>query len=78
MLNATNAGERADKIEATPLRRLGKPIEVADGVLFLGACDWAKQQVRALVDGPCDSSRRHYQRLLAECLGPYGEEPIRD
>jgi NAD(P)-dependent dehydrogenase (short-subunit alcohol dehydrogenase family) len=25
----------ADKIEAAPLRRLGKPIEVAYGVLFL-------------------------------------------
>ena len=35
MLNATNAGERADKIAMTPLRRLGKPIEVAYGVLFL-------------------------------------------
>jgi len=35
MLNATNAGERADKIRETPLRRLGKPIEVAYGVLFL-------------------------------------------
>jgi NAD(P)-dependent dehydrogenase (short-subunit alcohol dehydrogenase family) len=37
MLNATNAGERAAKIEATPLRRLGKPIEVAYGVLFLAS-----------------------------------------
>jgi NAD(P)-dependent dehydrogenase (short-subunit alcohol dehydrogenase family) len=37
MLNATNAGERADKIEATPLRRLGKPIEVAYGVPFLAS-----------------------------------------
>ena len=37
MLNATNADERADKIEATPLRRLGKPIEVAYGVLFLAS-----------------------------------------
>ena len=37
MLNATNAGERADKIEMTPLRRLGKPIEVAYGVLFLAS-----------------------------------------
>jgi hypothetical protein len=26
MLNATNAGEREDKIAATPLRRIGKPI----------------------------------------------------
>jgi NAD(P)-dependent dehydrogenase (short-subunit alcohol dehydrogenase family) len=37
MLNATNAGERADKIAATPLRRLGEPIEVAHGVLFLAS-----------------------------------------
>jgi NAD(P)-dependent dehydrogenase (short-subunit alcohol dehydrogenase family) len=31
MLNATNAGERADKIAMTPLRRIGKPVEVAYG-----------------------------------------------
>jgi NAD(P)-dependent dehydrogenase (short-subunit alcohol dehydrogenase family) len=37
MLNATNAGERADKIAATPLRRIGKPVEVAYGVLFLAS-----------------------------------------
>jgi NAD(P)-dependent dehydrogenase (short-subunit alcohol dehydrogenase family) len=37
MLNATNAGERAEKIELTPLRRLGEPIEVAYGVLFLAS-----------------------------------------
>ena len=37
MLNATNAGERGDKIAATPLRRIGKPIEVAYGVLFLAS-----------------------------------------
>jgi NAD(P)-dependent dehydrogenase (short-subunit alcohol dehydrogenase family) len=36
-LNATNAGERADKIAMTPLRRIGKPIEVAYGVLFLAS-----------------------------------------
>jgi NAD(P)-dependent dehydrogenase (short-subunit alcohol dehydrogenase family) len=36
MLNATNAGERAEKIAATPLR-IGKPIEVAYGVLFLAS-----------------------------------------
>jgi NAD(P)-dependent dehydrogenase (short-subunit alcohol dehydrogenase family) len=40
MLNATNANKRADKIALTPLRRLGEPIEVAYGVLFL-ACDEA-------------------------------------
>jgi NAD(P)-dependent dehydrogenase (short-subunit alcohol dehydrogenase family) len=37
MLNATNANKRADKIAATPLRRLGKPIEVSYGVLFLAS-----------------------------------------
>lgn len=37
MLNATNAGERADKIALTPLRRLGEPLEVAYGVLFLAS-----------------------------------------
>lgn len=37
MLHATNANERADKIALTPLGRLGKPIEVAYGVLFLAS-----------------------------------------
>jgi NAD(P)-dependent dehydrogenase (short-subunit alcohol dehydrogenase family) len=37
MLNATNAALRASKIDATPLRRLGEPIEVAYGVLFLAS-----------------------------------------
>jgi len=37
MLNATNANERDEKIAATPLRRLGEPIEVAYGVLFLAS-----------------------------------------
>ena len=32
-----NAGERDDKIALTPLRRIGKPIEVAYGVLFLAS-----------------------------------------
>jgi NAD(P)-dependent dehydrogenase (short-subunit alcohol dehydrogenase family) len=37
MLNATNPGERDAKIALTPLRRIGKPIEVAYGVLFLAS-----------------------------------------
>src|SRR5277367_2725494 len=37
MLNATNAAERADKIASTPLRRIGEPVEVAYGVLFLAS-----------------------------------------
>ncbi|HEU0157069.1 MAG TPA: glucose 1-dehydrogenase [Stellaceae bacterium] len=37
MLNATNQNLRAEKIVLTPLRRLGEPIEVAYGVLFLAS-----------------------------------------
>ena len=37
MLNASNAGKRDDKIALTPIRRIGKPIEVANGVLFLAS-----------------------------------------
>ena len=37
MLNGTNAGGRAAKIPSTPLGRLGEPIEVAYGVLFLAS-----------------------------------------
>ncbi len=37
MLGGTNAGGRAAKIPQTPLRRLGEPIDVAWGVLFLAA-----------------------------------------
>ena len=37
VLHGTNAGGRASKIPVTPLRRLGEPIEVAYGVLFLAS-----------------------------------------
>ncbi|MBN8875333.1 MAG: glucose 1-dehydrogenase [Rhodospirillales bacterium] len=37
MLHGTNAGGRAAKIPQTPLRRLGEPIDVAYGVLFLAS-----------------------------------------
>jgi hypothetical protein len=44
----------------------------------IGARHWAKQQVRALVDGPCDSSRKHFQSALAQCLARCSEEPVGD
>ena len=47
-----------------------------DAASRIGARDWAMQQVQGLVDVPCHSSRRHYQRLLAECLGRCGEERL--
>lgn len=37
MLNATNAGTRQAKVALTPLRRLGDPIDVAYGVLYLAS-----------------------------------------
>jgi NAD(P)-dependent dehydrogenase (short-subunit alcohol dehydrogenase family) len=37
LIPVTNAGERDDKIAMTPLRRIGRPIEVAYGVLFLAS-----------------------------------------
>ncbi len=37
MLGGTNSGTRSAKIPLTPLRRLGEPIEVAYGVLFLAS-----------------------------------------
>jgi 3(or 17)beta-hydroxysteroid dehydrogenase len=37
MPKSLGANERADKIALTPLRRLGEPIEVAYGVLFLAS-----------------------------------------
>jgi hypothetical protein len=36
--------------------------------------DWARQQAQRLVDGPCDLSRTHMQRVLAESLARWDEE----
>jgi hypothetical protein len=44
----------------------------------IGARDWAKQQVRALVDGPCDPSRKHFQSALAQCLAHCTGELVGD
>ena len=54
MLNATNANERADKIALTPLRRLGEPIEVAHGVLFLTSDEASfVTGIELVIDGGC-------------------------
>ena len=52
MLNATNAGERDEKIALTPLRRIGQPIEVAGLVSRLR---------RSLV---CNRRRTRHRRRL--------------
>jgi hypothetical protein len=47
-----------------------------DAASRIGARDWAKQQVRALVDGPCDSGRKHFQSALSQCLARCNEERL--
>jgi NAD(P)-dependent dehydrogenase (short-subunit alcohol dehydrogenase family) len=64
MLTATNIGPRADKLGRTPLRRIGKPIEVAYGVLFL-ASDEAP-----FVNGAANSS---WRAVLAMVLPNSGD-----
>ena len=41
----------------------------------IGAQDWARQQAQRLTEGPCDLSRSHMLRVLAETLARWGEEP---
>jgi hypothetical protein len=41
----------------------------------IGAQDWARQQAQKLTEGPCDLSRTHMLRILAETLARWGEEP---
>jgi hypothetical protein len=44
-----------------------------DAASRIGVRDWAMQQVQALVDGPCDSGRKHFQCVPAQCLARCGE-----
>jgi hypothetical protein len=41
----------------------------------IGAQAWATQQAQRLAEGPCNLSRSHMQRVLAESLARWGEEP---
>jgi hypothetical protein len=41
----------------------------------IGAQAWATQQAQRLAEGPCNLSRSHMQRALAESLARWGEEP---
>ena len=47
-----------------------------DAASRIGARDWAMQQVQALVDVPCHSSRKHFQSALAQCLARCSEERL--
>jgi hypothetical protein len=40
----------------------------------IGAQNWARQQAQRLAEGPCDLSRCHMRRVLAETLARWGEE----
>jgi NAD(P)-dependent dehydrogenase (short-subunit alcohol dehydrogenase family) len=73
MLNATNANERADKIALTPLRRLGEPIEVAYGVMFL-ASDEASfvTGTELVIDGGGAASRGGRRN----CTPPVPKSPL--
>ena len=51
---------------------------LTDAASRIGARDWAKQQLRALVDGPCDPSRKHFQSALAQCLARCTGELVGD
>lgn len=51
---------------------------VLDAARRIGASDWAKKQVQALVDGPFDRSQKHFQSVLARCLVRCSEESVRD
>jgi hypothetical protein len=46
-----------------------------DAASRIGAQDWARQQAQRLAEGPCDLSRSHMRRVLAESLARWGEEP---
>jgi hypothetical protein len=41
----------------------------------IGTQDWARQQAQRLADSPCDLSRSHMRRVLAESLARWGKEP---
>jgi hypothetical protein len=46
-----------------------------DAATRIGARAWAMQQAKRLAEGSCDLSRSHMQRVLAESLARWGQEP---
>jgi hypothetical protein len=46
-----------------------------DAASRIGAQAWATQQAQRLAEGPCNLSRSHMQRVLAESLARWSKEP---
>jgi len=51
---------------------------ILDAASRVDARDRAIEQVRALVEGPCNQSRKHFQRALAESVTRCREESVGD
>jgi hypothetical protein len=51
---------------------------ILDAASRVDARDRAREQLQLLVEGPCNPSRRHFQRVLADSLTQTREESVGD